>query len=87
MARRKLTGSHPKKKNNDDGFYIKKQEQTLFKRSAAGIDQVLIDWQVSFTAARKKKFKKISKRNKMNSHEKTVRGWVDWKGERIMMMV
>ncbi len=32
-----------------------KQEQTLFKRSAAGFDKVLIVWQ-SFTAARKQKF-------------------------------
>ncbi len=58
MARRKLTESHPKKKKNDDDFHKKKKEQTLFKRSAAGIDNVLIVWPISFTAARKKSSKK-----------------------------
>ena len=40
-------------------IFIRKQEQTLFKRAAAGLGKVLIGWQ-SFTATRKQKSLKNS---------------------------
>ncbi len=56
--------SPPKKKSRVSLNFLNylqggyKQEQTLFKRSAAGFEKVLIVWQ-SFTAVKKEKRKKL----------------------------